>query len=201
MHISEGVLSARVLTAGALLGVGGLIIGLKKMNRRRIPEVAVLSSAFFVASLIRIPLGPASAHLSLNGLIGILIGWCSFPSIFIALFLQAVLFQFGGLTTLGINTLNMALPAVAVHYIFGPSVRRGGPFVLALSGFLAGASAVALSTALIALSLIGSERAFTGPSAWVALTHVPVLFLEGAVTAFCLAFLRKVKPEVLGAET
>ncbi|PIP07111.1 MAG: cobalamin biosynthesis protein CbiM, partial [Syntrophobacterales bacterium CG23_combo_of_CG06-09_8_20_14_all_48_27] len=48
MHISEGVLSAPVLVAGALLTVGGTALGLKKMDYERIPEVAVLSSAFFV---------------------------------------------------------------------------------------------------------------------------------------------------------
>ncbi|MDO9586042.1 MAG: cobalt transporter CbiM, partial [Syntrophales bacterium] len=112
MHISEGVLSAPVLVAGALLTVGGTAWGLKKMDYEKIPEVAVLSSAFFVASLIHVPVGPSSAHLILNGLVGLLLGWMAFPSILVALALQALLFQSGGFTTLGVNAFNMAAPAV-----------------------------------------------------------------------------------------
>ena len=94
MHISEGVLSAPVLITGAVLSAAGIAIGLRKMSYDKIPEVAVLSSAFFVASLIHVPIGPSSVHLVLNGLLGILLGWMAFPSILVALSLQALLFQF-----------------------------------------------------------------------------------------------------------
>ncbi|MBW2637609.1 MAG: cobalt transporter CbiM, partial [Deltaproteobacteria bacterium] len=129
MHISEGVLSAPVLIAGAAVAVAGISIGLRRMDNDNIPKVAVLSSAFFVASLIHVPLGPASVHLVLNGIIGILLGWLSFPSIFVALTLQAILFQFGGITTLGVNTVVMALPGVICYYLFRGYVRRGNGFL------------------------------------------------------------------------
>ena len=35
-------------------------------------------------------------HLVLNGLMGLLLGWLAVPAILVALFLQALLFQFGG---------------------------------------------------------------------------------------------------------
>ena len=113
MHISEGVIAAPVLIAGAAGAVAGCAIGLKKLDMENTPKVAVLSSAFFVASLIHVPIGPTSVHLVLNGLVGFLLGWISFPALLVALLLQAVLFQFGGITTLGVNTVVMALPAVA----------------------------------------------------------------------------------------
>ncbi|HEX67536.1 MAG TPA: cobalt transporter CbiM, partial [bacterium] len=112
MHISEGVLSAPVLSTGAIITAAGTYLGIKNLKEEKIPQAALLSSAFFVASLIHVPVGPSSAHLVLNGLVGILLGWIAFPAILLGLFLQAILFQFGGLTTLGINTVNMALPAV-----------------------------------------------------------------------------------------
>jgi cobalt/nickel transport system permease protein len=31
----------------------------------------------------------------------------------------------------------------------------------------------------------------------IAVTHIPIMAIEGVVTAFCLIFLRKVKPEIL----
>ena len=79
----------------------GLAIGLKKMDYEKLPEVAVLSSVFFVASLIHVPIGPSAAHLILNGLCGVLLGWLAFPAIFVGLTLQGVLFEYGGITTLG----------------------------------------------------------------------------------------------------
>ncbi len=112
MHISEGVLSAPVLVTGAALAATGISVGLKKMDYEKIPQVAVLSAAFFVASLIHVPMGPSSVHLILNGINGLLLGWLCFPSILVALALQAILFQFGGITVLGVNTRTMARPAV-----------------------------------------------------------------------------------------
>ena len=56
MHISEGVLSAPVLVTGAALAAAGISVGLKKMDYEKIPEAAVLSAAFFVASLIHVPI-------------------------------------------------------------------------------------------------------------------------------------------------
>ena len=85
MHISEGVLSAPVLISGAVIAAAGVGIGMKKLDYDRIPQVAVLSSAFFVASLVHVPIGPSSVHLILNGLLGLLLEWISFPAILIAL--------------------------------------------------------------------------------------------------------------------
>jgi cobalt/nickel transport system permease protein len=201
MHISEGILSAPVLAGGIALAAGGVALGLKKMDYEKIPEVAVLTSAFFVASLVRVPLGPASVHLTLNGLLGVLLGWMSFPAIFVALALQAVLFQFGGLTTLGVNTMNMALPAVAAYCIARPLIykgRRAG----ALAGFVAGAVGVGGAVALIALSLISTGEEFSAFAKTFAAVSLPAMAVEGAVTASILVFIIKVKPEILnkGAE-
>ena len=108
MHISEGVLSAPVLIIGAVAAVAGTTWGLKKLDLEQIPQAAMLAAGFFVASLIRVPIGPASVHLILNGVVGMLLGWTAFPVILVALILQGVFFQFGGFTTLGVNTLIMA---------------------------------------------------------------------------------------------
>ena len=54
MHISEGILSAPVLVAGAGLTATAVGYGLKKMAYKQMPKVAILSSVFFVASLIHV---------------------------------------------------------------------------------------------------------------------------------------------------
>ena len=123
MHISEGVLSPAVLGAGAVLAAAGIVIGLRKLDYDRLMTVAILAAAFFVGSLIHVPIGPSSVHLILNGLLGMLLGWAAFPSIFVALMLQAILFQYGGITVLGVNTFNMAFPAVVCYYAFRHAVE------------------------------------------------------------------------------
>lgn len=198
MHISEGVLSPSVLIAGALLATGGVAIGIRKMDYRRIPEVAVLSSAFFVASLIHVPIGPVNAHLILNGLVGILLGWMAFPSILVALLLQALLFQFGGLTTLGINTLIMAVPAITAYYLFGFLIKKGNHALTVVSGFLAGATGVGAAGLIVALSLLGTGDEFINIIKIVLAAHIPVMLIEGIITAFCIVFLKRIKPELLG---
>jgi cobalt/nickel transport system permease protein len=201
MHISEGVLSAPVLVMGALLSLGGTALGLKKMDYEKIPEVAVLSSAFFVASLIHVPIGPSSVHLVLNGLLGVLLGWMTFPSILVALSLQALLFQFGGFTSLGVNTFNMAAPGVIAYYLFNVPVRRGNYLLGMLSGFAAGATGVGLGAIFVAIALTSTGESFLNIAKVVVIAHLPVMLIEGIITVFCVNFLKKVKPEILEVKT
>ena len=58
----------------------------------------------------------------------------------VALLLQAVFAGVGGLTTLGLNTVVMALPAVACRYLFFLPVRSRRPWLAFSGGFAAGAA-------------------------------------------------------------
>lgn len=199
MHISEGILSSPVLAGGAAVAAVGVAVGLRKMDQDAIPEVALISSVVFVASLLRIPLGPANVHLSLGGLTGLLLGWLSLPAFLVVLTLQAVLFQFGGFTTLGVNTVIMAFPAVMVFLVFGQSIRYGTPRRAFLSGFAAGALASAMGAFVLALCLASTGEGFAIVSRLVFLAHLPIFAIEGIITAFCVSFLREVKPELFEA--
>jgi len=196
MHISEGVLSPIVLGSGAALAAAGTAIGLKKLDYEAIPRVAILSAAFFVATLIHVPIGVVAEHLVLNGLMGLLLGWLAVPAILIALFLQALLFQFGGLTALGVNTVTMAAPAVLCFYAYRGLLRRQG-IVAAVGAFACGATAILLSGLLVAVALITTGEAFLETAELVLLAHLPIMIIEGVITLFIFLFLRKVKPEML----
>lgn len=196
MHISEGVLSPAVLAGGAALTAVGTGIGLTRINYDKIINVAILTATFFVASLIHVPLGPGSVHLILNGMLGIILGWACFPAILIALLLQAVLFQFGGLVVLGVNTFNMAASALICYYTVRPLMKgdKGKP---ALAGFLAGFFSVFLASLFMAASLALSDRGFWQIAQLTVVAHLPVMVIEGFITMFTLRFLAKVKPEIL----
>ena len=199
MHISEGVLSAPVLAVGAVVAAAGVAVGLRRLDYERVPRVAVLSSAFFVASLIHVPVGPSSVHLVLNGLVGVVLGWAALPAVLIALLLQAVVFGFGGLTTLGVNTVVMGVPAVLCYLLFNRRIRvaRGpGAFLV---GAAAGAFGVVGGCLLLACALVTTGEAFREVAALTVLAHVPVAVVEGLVTGAVVVFLRQVRPELLDA--
>ena len=197
MHISEGILTAPVLLTGAALTVAGTSIGLKKIDYDRIPQVAILSAGFFVASLVHVPIGPSSIHLVLNGLVGIFLGWAAFPAILVGLLLQAILFQYGGFTSLGINTLNMAFPALVCYMLFARGVKSSNFIVSSVSSFLCGSVAVLLSSLMVAFSLFFTGEHFLTVAKMIVIANLPIMFIEGIVAFFCVRFLKKVKPDIL----
>jgi len=196
VHIVEGALAAPVLAGGAALSAAGVAVGLRKIEYERLPQVALLSSAFFVASLVHVPVGYTSAHLLLNGLIGVILGWAAFPALLVALLLQAVFFGYGGLTVLGVNTLNMALPAVVCYYLFGRGMRAAkGSFLFGI-GFAVAFTGITLAAIMTAVSLLLSGKEFAVAAAAIGIAHVPVVVAEGLVTGSVAVFLRQVRPEV-----
>lgn len=199
MHIAEGILSAPVLAAGAVSAAAGVGYGVWKMDDEHIPRVAVLASGFFVASFIHVPIGPTSAHLVLNGLTGLILGWAAFPALLMGLVLQAVLFGFGGLTTLGVNVACMGIPAVLCYQLFNRGARNGSPTIAALSGFAAGALAIAFTGALVGVTLVSAGRSFLPVVYALIIAHLPVMVIEGLLTASVVTFLKKVRPELLEA--
>jgi len=196
VHISEGVLSAPVLVSGGALAAAGTAIGLKKIDYDHLARVGILSATFFVASLVHVPIGPSSVHLIMNGILGLLLGWAAFPAILVALLLQAVFFQFGGITTLGVNTIIMALPAVICYYLFAPLLHKDRKYLL-LAGFGCGFCAVLFGGVIVGLALMFTEENFLKVAMLVVTAHIPVMIIEGIVTAFCVAFLEKVQPTML----
>jgi hypothetical protein len=95
--------------AGAGDAVAGIAIGLRRIDGDRLPYWGLMSAAFFVASLMHVPVGPSNVHLILNGLLGIVLGWAAVPAIFVGLLLQALFFGYGGITVSGVNTVIMGL--------------------------------------------------------------------------------------------
>jgi cobalt/nickel transport system permease protein len=190
MHISEGVLSMPVITAGWALAAGGLAAGLKKTRTDDLPRTALVSSVLFIASLVHVPLGPSSIHLTLLGLAGALLGWSVIPALFIALLLQGLLFQFGGLLSLGVNTSIMSLAALSGS---GLSVILRGKLKIP-GAFLAGFTAIITGSALVVLCLFLSDHDLAAAAAMIFAANVPLALVEGIITVFMTLLLAKVLP-------
>ena len=172
MHVPDGMLPLPVTLAGHAASaalVGFCIYKIKQRGDPRddIPKAALLAAAFFSASLIQIPIPPASVHLVLGGLLGAVLG--------------AFVFR---------------LYAKTPH----PNKTR-----TALFGFTAGAGATALSVAIFTLFLFYTIPAHLDASLecsaiiTLGLLHIPVIVVEGFVTAFIVLYLQKAKPHLLGS--
>jgi len=210
MHIPDGILPVPVTAAGYAVTAAATWYSIRKVNqkenpRKDVPKASLLTAAFFVASWIHIPMPPTSVHLVLNGLLGTILGYFSFPAILIGLFFQAVMFQHGGLTTLGINAVIMGVPAIIAHYIFRLRKlgNKGGRKKTAVFGFLSGAIALGVSVVLFVVILltnlpadinIATERAAIYT---LAIAHLPLIVIEGIITAMLTVFLQRVRPRIL----
>jgi len=197
VHISDGVLPPAMLAAGFLITLSLLVFSMRNIRIEEIPKISLITAALFVASLVHFPIGPTSVHLIMNGLAGILLGRRAFTGVFVALTLQAVFFQHGGLSVLGVNAFNIGVPAMLAWQIF--KRRRGleSPRLEVVFGALAGGLAVLASVLLVSLELLILGEAFNEISLLVIGAHLPVIIIEALVVGAAAGFLLKVKPEML----
>ena len=196
MHISDGVLPLSVTIGSYAVSAGLTAWSARRTRGEDLPKVAVVTAAFFVASLVHVPFGPTSVHLLLTGLAGALLGPVAFLSIGLGLLLQSLLFQFGGLTALGANALMMGLPAVACGWFFQKFKGRTR-MRQAIVGGVAGALGTALAAMILALLLATGGEDFFGVAKIALAAHVPVIIIEGVVSAFTIGFLFRIKPTLL----
>ena len=201
MHIQEGVLPPSVLAVGAGVAACGVAIGLARTKEDDMVKVAVMSSAFFVASLIQVPFGPTSVHLVLNGLMGVILGWAALPAIAVALALQFLLFSHGGLTTIGVNTIVMGAPALACYFLYNNAIQSCPPGRAFLLGALAGFTSLGCSAILLASTLLTVGSDFATVAGATLVGHIPIFVVEGIVTGAAVSFLRRVRPETFAVVT
>jgi len=197
IHISDGILSPQVWIAGYAITVGLLAWTLSRTKLEEIPKLSVITAAVFVASLIHLPAGPTSVHFILAGLAGITLGLAAFPAVFIALVLQAFLFQHGGITTIGINAVNIGVPALAAYGLFRLGTRTNIRRKYGIFGGLSGAVAIILGVALLSLCLFTTGEYLQDVIPFVIVAHLPIIAIEGVVTGAFAEFMFRVRPQML----
>ncbi|GAB4279264.1 MAG: cobalt transporter CbiM [Oscillatoriaceae cyanobacterium] len=212
MHISEGLLPAKVCIGGYAIASFLTWYSLRRIERQAnptagIPKAALLTAAFFVASSIRIPIPPASVHLVLNGMLGAILAEYAFPAILVGLLFQAVMFGHGGLTTLGVNATMMGVPAILVARLF-PIRHLAAKYIGtqkadSLFAFLAGAGGLGMTMVMFfAITIMGITADIDAGAERAAIlalliSHIPLIVIEGIFTTLVVNFLSKVKPEIL----
>jgi cobalt/nickel transport system permease protein len=203
VHISDGVLTPAWLVGGFVVASLLALLAAYRVRDEEIPRIAILSAAFFVATLLHLPLGPTRVHLLFNGLVGVVLGRRAPLAILIGIALQSV-FGHGGFTTIGINACVMTFPALLAGWMFAglhylPWVRQKRSSLLWICGCLIGMTSVLATLILNAVVLLWGGAEDWHQIVWLVFyAHVPLVALEGVVLGFTVSFLARVKPEMLG---
>ena len=196
MHISEGALSVPILVGGAACGIALVSISLAKTSFEKLPKVALMSAVFFLGSLISVPVPPTSAHLVLSGFICLFLGWSQVLAIFLALILQALLFQFGGISVLGVNTVIIAAPSLLLYLLLRHFIKKPGKAGLYAS-FALGAGGIILSAILLFTVLTLSAKELSWAALPGLISNSAIGLLEGFITVLAVSWVRKNAPEFL----
>jgi cobalt/nickel transport system permease protein len=210
MHIPDGFITPKMYLPAYAVAAGLWVYGARRVKARldekTIPLVAVVTAVAFVLMTIVVPLpGGTSAHATGVALLAVLFGvWVSFLSVSLVLFLQALLFGIGGITTVPIGAIAMGLAGSAAALAGYASLRRWNHKVAL---FIAGWLSVALPSVLIAVVLgvqpllahtaDGTPLFFpfgleiTLPA--VVLPHLLIGVAEGLLTLFVYQLLAKLR--------
>lgn len=213
MHIAEGMLPAG--WAVTYFGAASLFVakGIKEYRdkSKEFPMfkqlTGVMTAAVFLISLLPIPVplvSGSSSHPGGTPLAAILMGpWLVSPMSIVALLFQALFFAHGGITTLGANTLTLAVFGGGTGYIVFKLARKFN-LSLALAGGLAGfIGDIAIyfgTSSQLALAIHGSKSILTVfLSLFVAFmpTQFPLAILEGVFTGLVLNYIAKNRPDIL----
>ncbi|MDQ3763133.1 MAG: energy-coupling factor ABC transporter permease [Actinomycetota bacterium] len=197
MHIPDGFVSPAVVIAGAAVAVAGLGLCVRRARldviERQLP-LAGLAAAFFLvleAPIIPVAVG-TSGHLLGGTLAVALLGpWLGPVVITVVTVVQALFAGDGGLSTLGVNVVNLALVPAAVGYPVLLGLRRVLPRCATSTAVAAGvAAAVSVLTAAV---LFTAEYAVGGaagvPLRTVAVSTIGVYALVAAFEAMVTALV------------
>ncbi|ABR46750.1 cobalamin (vitamin B12) biosynthesis CbiM protein [Alkaliphilus metalliredigens QYMF] len=199
VHLSDGVLNLPMAVTTSIAAGGVMIYAIKGIKEEEIPKISLMTAAFFTFALISIPIGPSSVHPLLAGLLGIMLGRRSPIAIFIGLLLQAIIFQHGGLTTLGVNTLLVALPALASYKLYSKlTCNKKSPAIWA--GFIGGFAVFTCVSLLILVLFMTDSRYSEGFFSVVnvlAVGYLPLIAMEAILTGFIISFIYRIRPHIL----
>jgi cobalt/nickel transport system permease protein len=190
MHIADGIIDVRVCIAAHAVSVGLIYLCSRKVESEEIPKMGITGAALFVVSLIHIPFAGTSIHPGLFGIAGIILGKRAFPVIFTVLLFQSLIFQHGGIITLGVNALNMGAGAFAAWFIWKQKYMP--EFIRAvLAGFVG---------VLMPAFLMGIEFRLTGYGKGIFVifsVYIIAAAFEAFISLVVIKFFRKVKSDIL----
>jgi cobalt/nickel transport system permease protein len=163
----------------------------------KIPLLGILGAFVFAAQMINFPvLAGTSGHLIGAALLAFTLGPSAATVVMTAiLFVQALVFQDGGLLALGANVINMAVLGVWIGYLpmkfFGRGSRRARSIAAFAGGWLSLMAAATFAAVQLSLSAVApAAPLFASMLGIHALTGVA----EGLITAGVLGTIERLTP-------
>jgi len=209
VHIPDGFLSGEAVAVGWTAGAAGLAVCLRKVRaeqRERDLPVAGLAAAFFLvgdAPLFPVTIG-TQGHL-LGGLLAVaLLGpWLGAVTIAVVVAIQALVLGDGGITTLGLAFVNLALLPAFVGHPLLRGLRKllpRTPTGIAVAAGLAAWVCVVLASVLFFLefwlgAVVDIDLAAVGGATIGVYALIGIV--EGVVTALIVRAVLGVRPDLV----
>ena len=215
MHMANELLSVPV--AAVTLAAVAFIVAIAARRARRatgddrLPLMGVMGAFVFAAQMINFTLPGmpgTSGHLGGGVLLAILLGPAAgIVTMAAILIVQCLLFQDGGLLALGCNIFNLGvvpclLGWAVYRFLLGPAARAAAwrqylaAWIACVVGVTAGAAMVPIEAAVSGVLQVPLSQ-FLAVMIGV---HLIIALCEGAVTFAVIAYLRRVRPELMGLE-
>ncbi len=206
MHIPEGSLSTTIWVGAWFISCHAIGFSFKKtlhcLPGKMVFLMGVVSAFIFAVGMLNFPvLAGASGHLLGAVLAAVLLGPYAGAVVITAVLLaQCLIFQDGGLTTLGANILNMSVVGSLAGYWVYNILRKniGGKI-----GILIGSAVASGLTVVAAASFAAFELALSDsvplkvvlPS--MVFVHMFIGIGEAAVTTLVISFILQARPDLI----
>ena len=215
MHIRDGILSAEVCAAAGLVSLAAVSYSLRKLRidleDRAVPLTGMMAAVVFAGQMVNFPLIglPVSGHLLGGVLTSVVLGpWAGCLAITLVLTVQAVLFNDGGLLSLGANILNMGVVGGWGGYAIYSSVRKWlgtGTNSAIPAAMIAAWVSVLAAAAVFCLEFgcsTGSNQfSLRGIFVLMVLYHALIGVGEALITGGILGFILARRPEFIPSTT
>ena len=211
MHIRAGILGPEVCLVTGLVSLAAVGYSLRKLRidleDRAVPLTGMLAAVVFAGQMVNFPLIglPVSGHLLGGVLASVILGpWAGCLAITLVLMVQAVLFNDGGLLSLGANVLNMGVIGSWGGYAIYTTLRKwlGNGSVAALpaaviAAWLSVLAAAALFCVEFGFSAGSKEFSLSGIFTLMVLYHALIGVGEALITGTVLSFVLSRRPDLI----
>ncbi len=211
MHIRDGILGPEVCLVTGLVSLAAVGYSLRKLRidleDRAVPLTGMLAAVVFAGQMVNFPLIglPVSGHLLGGVLASVILGpWAGCLAITLVLMVQAVLFNDGGLLSLGANVLNMGVIGSWGGYAIYTTLRKwlGNGSVAALpaaviAAWLSVLAAAALFCVEFGFSAGSKEFSLSGIFTLMVLYHALIGVGEALITGTVLSFVLSRRPDLI----
>ena len=211
MHIRDGILSPEVCVVTGLISLAAVGYSLRKLRidleDRAVPLTGMLAAVVFAGQMVNFPLIglPVSGHLLGGVLASVILGpWAGCLAITLVLMVQAVLFNDGGLLSLGANILNMGVIGSWGGYSIYTTLRKwfGNGSVTALPAAVIAAWLSVLAAATLFCIEFGcsagsKDFSLSGIFTLMVLYHALIGVGEALITGTVLSFVLSRRPDLI----